>query len=524
MAINLDKYKIKGNLSSNLDKYKLSPSKLSEYKTPYKPEKVENAFLENQPKAVRAISEFGGYQGLAKGVAQSIQTKTSTFKNLFKSIGSNSELYSKLLEKAAISSGEERKKLVKAAKNLELGSVKYEDIINLIGPQATKKEVLGSAAQVGSNILSTLLPVSKVVPVAKNAGIVTKAAPYLTSAAQSGLTSGISAFGSGIESGKTVGESAKGSVLPAIFGAATGAGTLGYQTAVHNILKKSPTKLVEDSINIADKLEKPKVEKGKEAAQYILDKGWWGKLKSIYNKATSANDVVEKQVDTILDNYTTPIPSTNVMDNLFTKLKEKFGDEYSDDVLLRAINNEKFPIENLRRAATNGTDITLKDVNNAKKIVGKILNDSDWLKSQADMSLSKKIAKETRTILANFVKDVVPETKDLYDDWAKLINVTDRVVEAYNKNSGSKMSVLDWVTTIPAALGYISKKPLEGAVVAGATLGVKKAYESPTVKTGLAQLLKNLDINLEKMPQSVKDTTSKLDRTSVANILKYFNK
>ena len=471
-----------------------------------------DVFKNNQNKVLKAVGDFTGSQGLAKGITQGIQGKTKTIKNTINQIGSTDDLYSKLLKKAAtMPRGFERDNLVRQANQLQSGATTYNDVVGLLGTPVTNKEILGSTLQQGVNVISAGIPAAKTLKGAVATGA---------------LTSGASAFGQGIESNKTVGQSLKGSILPTALGGAIGGATFKLSQAVNKTLEKSPQKLYEDALNIKDKLEKPVVEKGKEVSSDLLKRKWVGSLKTIYNKTNTANDIVENQVSDLVNNYDKPVGSLDVMEKLYSGLKEKFGDEYSDEAIVKVLNGDKFTIEKLRKAAINNSDISLVDVNNAKKSVGKLLSDNDWLKSQDDMTLSKKIAQESRTILANYVKELEPKTKPLFDEWSKLIKINDVVVDAYNQNSSKKgLSMADWLisasTLVPSIM---AGKTLEAIPAVAVGVGAKKIYENPAFKTNAAQKLVSLKKILDNTPASVKEIPVKLDRLFLTNLLKKLNK
>jgi len=408
---------------------------------------------------LRTAGDFLGTSGMARGITQGIFLRTPEGKAILKDI--------------------------------EEGKSTYEDLTKLTGKPSTPKQVVGSALQMGTSYAAARLPASKTLKGAIGAG---------------SAISGSQAFGRGIESDKSIGESAKGSIWPTVLGGALGATGYGVKSLIGNATKDAPEVLMDKALKTSQKIK----ETGKSPAKDLIKKGWWGSLKSIYKKTTDGITANENLIEKELSKSKKVIKSNELGQRIWDEAKKLYSKNYSDKQISQALS--KVPINQIYKQQS----LTIKELNTLRRSLDKIIGDPKWGKDIPQ--LSQGIAKNVANIMRNLVKTSEPTTKKAFSEWSKLINTQKVLNKAIGKTS-TKFGI--GMKDIMVALGV--GVPSGNVLPAVGAVALKKFLETPSAMTGTAVGLSRFGGLIEKTSPLISESSGKLGRLISSGLLGKMN-
>ena len=440
--------------------------KYPEYSEIIKKPKVVDTFLQGHG-FLKGLSDIVGTTGLGKGLAQGIFLKFTP-------------------------EGKEVLNMIKR------GELNQGDVESIIGKVATTKEVAGSAASIGLDVLlagslnaatkSFALTKAVAKPVAQTAlGRIGKAT--LTGTGIGAAAGGISAF----EQDKGLKDIIKQSLATgAIGGVLSGTVTAGVE-GVKAVVSRSTAEKLMSATTRAKLEERRRAIKfgGDPVAKELLDEGFMGGDKQLLERSI---DVIEKkgeELNKILAKNSKTITRKEIAPYLDSLIQEKL----KTPGITKQADQIRAVLDDLPAVMTTA------EANKIKQNIYSALRDTAW-KLDPNLSATKEAMQKVALGIKDQIERKIPEEgiKIINKEMGKAIAIQDRMVDKLAFALGRKLGFFDIATGLGGGIaGGVLKGSPGLAIGAAAALGTKKLLESGSpiraVAVGIdrtAKLLQNI--------------------------------
>ena len=157
------------------------------------------------------------------------------------------------------------------------------------------------------------------------------------------------------------------------------------------------------------------------------------------------------------------------------------------------------------------------NINSVREQLGVLIGDNNWLKNNPTEKI--KATKALYTAMADLLKKSTGTTDDFarYSNWIQTKKVVDNAIDELDKKYG--LGLYDIISGTGGAIiggltgeGSVSERLKRAAIGGGIGLGVERLATSPTIKTGIAQIISKIG----KIPT---DTTGRISKTAVLNLI-----
>lgn len=420
---------------------------------PSEPNNPNDKFLEGHP-VLRGISDLVGTTGLAKGLSQA----------------------------AFLHFTPEGKDVQKM---LDEGKISFDEFNNIIGGLATPQEILGSGAQIATNIalagqysgvsVGTGKLVQTAAPTALKMGA-GQAAKRIGIKTAEGFGAGtLLGTEQGLTENKSVGESLKQGLTTGLVSAATAGTIQGASELVRYVTSPSITNKIYDS---GIGTSKKTIQAGRSPARAMIDEGSVGTARRLYQKAADTIDEVDPQIDKILANSKKIVNSNQVYESIAKGVNESAlntgANKYTAEEV-RQILQDNLP---QARSLLTSNNMPLENVNRLRQLMDRTLGDPAF-KGNA-LPFGKEVMYDTSNALRNLVKSNAKETVPLFDRYATSVEA----MKALNSEM-AKPHALRHMVSMMAAVG--------GGELGMTAAAVNEAAQSTIGQTGAAVAMDKLN-------------------------------
>ncbi len=354
----------------------------------------------------------------------------------------------------------------------------------------SNKEVLGSAANVGLNVLAAG-GLSNTGKLASTATKINRVANPFNTAKATGrvLNTGVkfgalgASFGvaEGMNQNESVGEIAKRATTSAAISGGLGIGVQGL-AEFGKVLTSS--KLGESMINRELGVPKNVIKAGKSPAKDILASGTVNSKRGYLNKAEKTIKISGDAIKSELKQNNILHKTPELVDGIRAQLSQVYKDALSADDIEKIIDN--LPISSLR----NNSAMTIDRINNLRSILdNKYLGNKKWL-AAAEAVQPERITglKVAANVLRSKVQGTVPTTIPHFQEMAKALT-TKHILDDELAKPHLLSNILEGMSSIIAGFGT-GGMSVEGAATAASVFaGIKMLTSTPAV-TGTAIGLK----------------------------------
>lgn len=421
---------------------------------------------------------------------------------------SDDEIYDFLEQKGMLQEAQPKQDLLEKASGVGekiLGFTGGKNIAEIGGsllsgqslPQALRTQGGGS---IGKGIAKTAGDVGQI---GLNIGIaaVPPATSLRAAIGTGAILSGGVATSRGLSEGKTIVESAKGSVVPSLLGATFFGVGYGIGKLAGALTKKAPESLYQSALKQSKQdLMKEITHKAPELSKQLIERGIHGSDNKIYSQAISGLVESEKRINklasgTVGSQKISTQTLVEPLDELSRRAQNVFG---KDGAVV---------VENVKQTMLNkGNEITVKEALQLKRDIYKELSKSSF---NVDASLSNQ-AEALRSV-AGSLADTIAKTSKEIGDLTKSQQMWVRTARAIEGKAGmAKNNIIGLSDSILGSATIISGDVTSLVPVIG-----RRVLETARAKTGAAVLLNKIG----KIPT---DSLGKISKSAAVNILKDF--
>lgn len=276
----------------------------------------------------------------------------------------------------------------------------------------------------------------------------------------------------------------------------TGAGAEVAGTIINNSLKWAGDKLPEWFVRPLAKQSATAKAQGKDITPFFVESGYKGSVDDIIRQSDEAmfgivddaGKVTQKglngQIDDIIANSDETLNLHQIADDIAKKYNTVDNVITGDDVL-EVVSNQSLKARGaINKAIANpADDISLALANQTRSNLDETLySGRDYLRQV--LPENKEILEEFTNAVRIQVQSKAPQTKPLFQQFANNITLKKAVESAAAASQGrNTLSMMDIVMAVGGFAGSGGNVGGSVAAVAG-----RRAFETPQVKTGLAQL------------------------------------
>jgi len=295
----------------------------------------------------------------------------------------------------------------------------------------------------------------------------------LRAAAQGGAAATVQAL-------KT-GDIGKDELYAGLFGAAT----VPAGDAVKAMSKNLTTKLPEWLVKPLVKQTKEAKIQGKDIVPYLLETGRVGSVDDLVTKSIDEQAILNNQVDEILaagKEAGKKVNISQIVDDVVDDIN-KGGGEITRDEVLETLQSIAYK----SKGSLQSENLDIRTANALRSQLDETLyQGKEYLRTA--LPKNKDILRAFTGKLRSTVQMTEPTTRPLFDKWSKEITLQ-KALESAATSSGGRNAInfMDLVTGL-GTLGATSN-PVTALAVAGG----RRAFESPQVKTNLAQAFLKTD-------------------------------
>lgn len=373
-------------------------------------------------------------------------------------------------------------------KRLEQGKMTWDEVETILGPFATNREVIASAAQTAATIATAGLGAAKGVTagarIAKTAGKL---------GGVSAVSGGAQTYGEGGDTADIAQSAGVSGALGAGFGVAGGAlGELGKLLA--------SSKVTEGLYNKALGISKKTVEQGKSPAKTLIKEGISGTKQGMLSRSKELANASEKTVSEILRSNTAKVSSENVMNQIRERLTQTFKNTLEPSEIEEIIT--KLPVSMLRRKKA----ISIAQLNDLRReIDNKFLGSTKWMNnSTAERIIGLKSATNVMRGMVQQSDERLPEIFSRYADAITAIRALNSELAKPHIMTGFMELLIGGGLGGLTGLAGGSPSTIANAAIG---IGLYKARKSAPVRTGVAR-------GLTKAGKAVKGKTSQAIRSA----------
>lgn len=427
-------------------------------------DKPKDSFLKDSP-ILKGISDIVGTTGLGKGLSQALFLHTTP-------------------------EGKDVQKM------LEEGKISFDEFNDILGGLATPQEILGSSAQIATNIglagsysgasAGTGTLAKSVAPVALKTGA-KESLKRVSSKALEGLGAGtLLGTEQGITENKSVGESLMQGLITGLVGGATGGAVQGASELARFFTSPTVTNKIYDA---GIGTSKKTVQAGRSPARALIDDGSVGTARSLYQKAAETIDDVDPKIDALLNKSKATVNSNSVYQSIADGINESAlntgADKYTS-LEVRKILQENLPQARSLLASNN---LPIENVNRLRQLMDRTLGDPAFKGNT--LPFGKEVLYDTSNALRTLVKSNVKETIPLFDKYSASVEAMKAL-----SSEMAKPHQLRHMISILAAVG--------GGELGMVAAGANEVAQSTLGHTGAAVALDKLNKTFLAADKSLK--------------------
>lgn len=353
-----------------------------------------------------------------------------------------------------------------------------------------------------------------------------------TSIGKNALTYGalgaVQGGGRSLAVGNDLHQAAKDAFKSGLISGGIAAAATGVTNAIDKYANKSPEHIYNNALKVQQRIKNA----GKSPSKFLSDNNVWGDLGSIKKASTDGIEAESKAIASKIDGVPGGMGYDDVVQSAIDKLKKSgMGDLYSDAQLKSLV--EKVPLnklsgqtehilENVPGASLNEVMqglVPWKDVNQARSSLGSLIGDRGWLSTAPAENV--KAAKAVYGALADAVKEASGTTNEFakLSNWLNTQKIVDRTIDLADGKYG--IGLRDLIGTGVGSLAGFSQggsvgDRLKNSLIGGAAgFGAERLATSPSVQTGIAQVLQNAAPHVQEYGRAIKGALETLVGNSV---------
>lgn len=310
----------------------------------------------------------------------------------------------------------------------------------------------------------------------------------LGGAAQLGATSALGTAAQTVAEGGGTGDAAKNAFYSGLTGAVTGGAIGAIGKTLSKLADKAPEAIYNNALKITQKVKSS----GNSPSSFLVNEKVWGGLGTFKKAADEGIATAKQAIEPKLANTPGSLDFSKVEGETLDYLKKKYGKIYSEKQLKEVVDS--IPANQFRESKV----LNWTDSNGVREQLDKLLGDRFYL-SSAQPSLIKDATSAMTDSIRNNVKKATGTEKEFaaYRKWIQTDKAVKRAIDLADQKFG--LGLRDSISLATGTTGGLitgdtaKDKGINGLIGGASSLALTRGFASPSIQTGFAQLIKNID-------------------------------